>query len=101
MNTICDISKHTPCSVNGIVGCDRYENTDSIICLIANNDNNFLNEGIVEKSIIFFNTKGTYEPGKLNVFEREHELPKFKISRTKLSEAKFVGRVIMATNQYE
>lgn len=101
MNTICIISKHAPCSVNGIVGCDRYENTDSIICLIANNDNNFLNEGIVKKSIIFLDTKGKYEPGKLNVFEREHELPKFKISRTQLPEAGFVGRIIMTANQYE
>ena len=101
MNSICDILKHTPCIVNGIVGCDRYENTDSIMCLIANNDNNFLNEGIVEKSIIFVDTKGTYEPGKLNVFERENEIPKFKISRTQLPEAKFIGRIIMTANQYE
>ncbi len=101
MNTICVILKHAPCSVNGIVGCDRYENTDSIICLIANNDNNFLNEGIVEKSIIFVDTKGIYELGKLNVFEQKYKIPKFKISRTQLPEAGFVGRIIMTANQYE
>ena len=101
MNTIGVIVMHGSCCVIGIVGCDRHGSTGSIICLIANNDNNFLNEGIVEKSIIFLDTKGKYEPGKLNVFEREHEITKFKISRTQLPEAKFVGRIIMTANQYE
>ncbi len=101
MNTLCDISKHAPCSLNGIVGCNCYLNTDSIICFIANGDNNFLNEGIVEKSILFVDTEGTFETGKLNVFEQENNTPKFKVSRTQLPDARFVGRVVMCANQYE
>lgn len=100
MNTLCGIADHAPCTYNGIVGCDKYANADSIICCIANADNNFLNEGIVEKSILFVDTKGIFEVGKLNVFEREKETPKLKVSRTMLPEAKFVGRVVMTANQY-
>ncbi|NLA66533.1 MAG: hypothetical protein GX862_11610 [Leucobacter sp.] len=101
MSTLCDISKHAPCSLNGIVGCNCYSNTDSIICFIANGDNNFPNEGIVEKSILFVDSGGTFEAGKLNVFEQENHNPKFKISRTQLSDGRFIGRVVMCANQYK
>lgn len=101
MSTLCDISKHAPCSLNGIVGCNCYSNTDSIICFIANGDNNFLNEGIVEKSILFVDSGGTFEAGKLNVFEQENNTPKFKISRAQLSDGRFIGRVVMCANQYD
>ena len=101
MSTLCDISKHAPCSLNGIVGCNCYSNTDSIICFIANGDNNFPNEGIVEKSILFVDTGGIFEDGKLNVFEQKNQTPKFKVSRTLLPEGHFIGRVVMCANQYE
>ncbi len=101
MNTLCDASKHSPYIFNGIVGCDRYSNAGSIICFIANGDNNFLNEGIVEKSILFVDTEGTFETGKLNVFEQKNQTPKFKVSRTHIPDARFVGRVVMCANQYE
>lgn len=101
MNTLCKVSKHSPCSVDGIIGCSGYSNVESIICLIANDDNNFLNEGIVEKSIVFVDTKGTFENGKLNVFERKDCTPKLKISRVRLPDSKFIGRIIMCANQYE
>lgn len=101
MNTLCDFSQHVPCSIDGIVGCSCYSNTDSIICFIANADNNFLNEGIVEKSILFVDTMGHFEDGKLNVFEQENCTPKLKVSRARLPDSVFIGRVVMCANQYE
>ena len=82
MNTLCKVSKHSPCSVDGIIGCSGYSNVESIICL-------------------FVDTKGTFENGKLNVFERKDCTPKLKISRVRLPDSKFIGRIIMCANQYE
>ena len=101
MNTLCEKTEHNPCCYNGIVGCSSYTNTESIVCFIANGDNNFLNEGIVEKSILFVDTRGTFEDGKLNVFEQKNQTPKFKVSRSRLPEGNFIGRVVMCANQYE
>ena len=42
MNTVL-IEKHSPSFNNGILGCDGFSDTDSIFCLAANGDNNFLN----------------------------------------------------------
>lgn len=51
MNSIAQSDNHVPCGYMGMLGCNGYEQIDGIICLIANGDNNFLNEGIVEGSI--------------------------------------------------
>ena len=69
MNSIVLSDKHAPCGYMGILGCNGYEKTDSIICLTANGDNNFLNEGIVEGSILFIETRSKFQEGLLNVFK--------------------------------
>ena len=51
MSNIILSDKHIPCGYMGILGCYGYEVSDKIICLTANGDDNFLNEGIVEGSI--------------------------------------------------
>lgn len=85
----------------GILGCNGYEKTDSIICLTANGDNNFLNEGIVEGSILFIETRSKFQEGLLNVFKyKSDNSPQYKLSRNKVAGAAFVGKVLMAVNQY-
>lgn len=56
MNSITFSDKHPPCGYLGILGCNGYEKSESVVCLTANGDNNFLNEGIVEGSILFVDT---------------------------------------------
>jgi len=101
MNSIVLSDKHAPCGYMGILGCNGYEKTDSVICLTANGDNNFLAEGIVEGSILFIDTKGKFQEGLLNVFKYKSNIsPQYKLSRNKVAGASFVGKVLMAINQY-
>lgn len=101
MNSIVLSDKHVPCGYMGILGCNGYEKTDNIICLTANGDNNFLNEGIVEGSILFIETNSKFQEGLLNVFKYKSNIsPQYKLSRNKVAGATFVGKVLMAINQY-
>lgn len=86
MSNIILSDKHIPCGYMGILGCNGYEVSDKIICLTANGDDNFLNEGIVEGSILFVDTNGKYEEGLLNVFKyRSNISPQYKLSRNKVA----------------
>ena len=101
MNSIVLSDKHAPCGYRGILGCDGYDKADKIICLTANGDNNFLNEGIVEGSLLFIDTSSKYKEGLLNVFKFKANIsPQYKLSRNKVAGATFVGKVLMAINQY-
>ena len=101
MNSIVLSDKHAPCGYMGILGCDGYEKTANIICLTANGDNNFLNEGIVEGSLLFIDTSSKFQEGLLNVFKFKANIsPQYKLSRNKVAGATFVGKVLMAVNQY-
>ena len=92
--------KLTPCGFHDILGCQGY-NTKSVVCMTANGDNNFLNEGIVEGSILFIDTNQKYTQGQLNVFKyRENTNPQYRLSRTKVKDATFFGIVLLAINQY-
>lgn len=51
---------HIPCGYLGVLGCNGYQNTDKVICMTATGDNNFLNEGIVEGTLLFIDTNGEY-----------------------------------------
>ena len=101
MNSIVLSDKHVPCGYMGILGCNGYEKTDNIICLTANGDNNFLNEGIVEGSILFVETSSKFQEGLLNVFKYKSNIsPQYKLSRNRVAGATFCGKVLMAVNQY-
>lgn len=101
MNSIVLSDKHVPCGYMGILGCNGYEKTDNIICLTANGDNNFLNEGIVEGSLLFVDTGAKFKKEQLNVFRYEADIsPQYKLSKTKIAGASFIGKVLMAVNQY-
>ena len=101
MNSISQSDNHLPCGYMGMLGCNGYEQIDGIICLIANGDNNFLNEGIVEGSILFIDTKSKFQQGLLNVFKFKSNIsPRYKLSRNRVAGATFCGKVLMAINQY-
>lgn len=95
------LEKHIPYRHYGILGCDGYDNVDTVICMTASADNNFRQEGIVEGSLLFIDTAGAYEKGRLNVFRYHTERsPQYKLSRRKIPKGTFVGKVVMAVNQY-
>ena len=101
MNSVVFSEKHVPCGYMGILGCNGYEGTDQIVCLLANGDNNFTSEGIVENSILFVNTTGGYMPGALNVFaEGSKGNESYVLSRNEIENAAYFGRVLMSVNQY-
>lgn len=101
MNNAALLEKHAPCMHAGVIGCEGYANTTNIICLTANDDNNFLEEGIVQGTLLFVDADSTYEKGKLNVFRyKRKQNPQYKLSRSKVPKSAFVGTVIMAVNQY-
>ena len=100
MNSIAQSDNHVPCGYMGMLGCNGYEQIDGIICLIANGDNNFLNEGIVEGSILFIDTKSKFQQGLLNVFKFKSNIsPQYKLSRKErlknLSEAFEVDKTLL------
>ena len=96
------LEKHPPSTMKGIVGCNGYSNTKSLICLLANGDDNFLSDGIVENSILFIDTTALFEEGLLNVFKYPYEnFPQYKLSKVYLSDLTFVGKVVMSIKQYQ
>lgn len=100
MNSIVSRDKITPCGYRDILGCNGYE-PKNIVCVTANGDDNFLNEGIVEGTILFVDTSIKYKQGQLNVFKFKEEVsPQFKLSRTRVSGTAYVGKVLIAINQY-
>lgn len=101
MNNIVQKNTHTPCGYMGMLGCNGYGNTSKVICLTASGDNNFLDEGIIEGTILFVDTGEEYKKGLLNVFKyKADQTPQYKLSRRKIPHATYVGKVLMAVNQY-
>ena len=96
------MEKHKPCFLKGVIGCGGYANTNSIVCMTANGDNNFIDEGIVENSILFVDTSESFIKGLLNVFKLQPNcLPQYKLSREEIPNASYFGKVIMAIKQYQ
>ena len=101
MNTAALLEKHTPGKQFDIIGCSGYSNMNNIVCLTASADNNFIEEGIVQGTLLFVDKDSTYEKGKLNVFRYKRDRsPQYKLSRTKIPNGSFIGTVFMAVNQY-
>lgn len=102
MNTIVEKDKLQPIACFGSLGCRGFENTVDIVCMTANGDNNFLNEGIVEGSLLFIDTSKDFEDGMLNVFKfKEDVIPQYKLSTTKIPDATHFGKLVLALNQYK
>lgn len=101
MNSIIAKEKLAPTAYLDILGCRGFDNTTDIVCMTANGDNNFLNEGIVEGSLLFIDTSKTFEEGLLHVFKFDEETnPQYKLSRTKIDGATHYGKLMVALNQY-
>ena len=78
---------------------DSEGNKVNKITFTANGDNNFVQDGIVENSLLFIDKSKNYEKNGLNVYKLPDE--QYKLSKTNIEKADYIGRVIMVTNQYE
>ena len=95
------INAHPPTFSYGVLGCSMYQNASSIICCIANGDNNFADCGIVENSIVFVQKKLPFKECALNVFKiNDNSDTQFKLSRV-MVDGEYIGRSLMAINQFE
>ena len=86
---------------DGVIGFDGFNGGD-IVCAIANGDNNFIKNGIVEGSLILIDKALPFRRGKLNIFRTDGENGEsvgFRISTTKLEKFPYYGRIIMSVNQ--
>ena len=92
---------HAPYRYMGILGCSGYDPNSKIICLTANGDNHYMKEGIVEGSLLFVDTGEAFRRGELNVFQISSAEPKYKLARNKPRNSTYIGKVLMAVNQYK
>ena len=102
LNLLCRSEMHQPQISRDVIGLGGFglRNRDSIFCLIANGDNNYENEGIVNNSLLFVDKDAEYREGSLNVFRQNDETYPFKLSRTLLPGSEYVGRVFLTLNHY-
>ena len=92
---------HAPMECMGIVGGGGYGNTENVVCMVASAHNNFISDGIVEGSLIFIDTDCECQRGNLNVYRYQNgRTPQYKLSRKDVLQATFVGKVLMAVNQF-
>ena len=94
--------KHAPFGYAGILGCGGYQNTTNVICMAVANTGEFITEGIVEGTLLFIDTNTEYQSGSLNVFKYKAERnPQYKLSKKRIPKASYIGKVLMAINQYQ
>lgn len=100
MNRLTLSGRHEPCMLEDMIGCNGYTNgSDNIFCLTVDGGENFLCDGIAEKSILFIDKSLPYRENKLNVFKMDRS--KFVLSVTRPVDENYSGRVISAFNQYD
>lgn len=102
MNQLCCSEKHHPQMSHGVIGLGGflYSDMSSTFCLIANGDNNYLNEGIVLNSQLFIDPNAEFREGALNVFRQNDKQFPFKLSRTAFPAGEYAGRIFMTINHY-
>lgn len=102
LNSVCCTDIHPPKMIRDVIGIGGYDRDkrSTVVCMHANDDNNFLNEGIVRNSVVFVDTSADFTAGALNVFKTGGEVP-FKLSKTEISGAEYVGKIFLTVNQYE
>ena len=92
---------HAPMECMGILGCGGYSNAGNVVCMVASAHNNFISDGIVEGSLVFIDTDCECLRGNLNVYRYQNgRTTQYKLSRKDVLQATFVGKVIMAVNQF-
>ncbi len=87
-----------PCSRFGnTIGC-VYENANDFFALKANGDNNFLDYGIAENSILFVKPCKDVPKEALRVYKTNKE--EYKLTLTDIDDCTLVGMVVMSISQY-
>lgn len=100
MNRVVISEIHKPSMKEGIIGCGGYtKKPDRLYCLIVNGDGLYLNDGIVNGSIVYVDADAPYEIDKLNVFV--NDVGQYELSVDRRCDDRYLGRVIMAINKYE
>lgn len=94
VNTLLEI--HPPRVSRGVVGCE-YENSKSIVCLLASSNKRYRKKGVVKDSILFVQPELPFEEGKLNIYKTEKS---FVVSEVEM-EKEYIGRIVMVINQIE
>lgn len=56
--------------------------SDSVVAFVADDGNHFTDYGIFEGMILFFDTKKSFEKGRLSCYvnEQDNDQPKYKVS---------------------
>ena len=96
--------KHLPCIQKDVLGCNGHIGKDDYFCLIATKEDGsdgtrYINDGIVENSILYVNKKVPFENDRLNVFIDPDG--NFELSTKRKTDKTYFGRVIMTINQYD
>ena len=102
MNVLNNYEQHPLVFLHGVLGFQGYPETD-LFCVPVNGDNNFLSYGIVENSLLIVNRKGPFAPTALNVFQKgqtSHGEAQLKLSPVWLTDASYMGRIILSANLY-
>lgn len=96
--------RHSPYIQKDVLGCNGFNRKDDYFCLIATKEDGsdgtrYINDGIVENSILYVNKKVPFENDRLNVFIDPDG--NFELSTKRKTDKTYFGRVIMTINQYD
>lgn len=77
--------------------------SENLICLIANDDNNFVNQGIYAGMHLIFDCEKEEKEGSLSCYYNSSlkHSPKYKLSTMPLDGYKYVGRLVLAIRNFE
>lgn len=95
--------KYVPCIYQDVLGVSGFSGrTTTMFCLIADNGNHFIMDGIVKNSLLFVDRAKPYSRNALNVFQNTKENPSsYVLSKDFLACTVYCGRVVASINQYE
>lgn len=76
---------------------------NSIVGLIADDGNHYLNYGIIKNSLLLFDTSKEQEEGALSVYKNDDTSSdvKYKLSETAILGFTYFGRLVFACHNYE
>ena len=77
--------------------------SDSVVAFVADDGNHFTDYGIFEGMILFFDTKKSFEKGRLSCYvnEQDNDQPKYKVSDKDMDGYSHYGRLVMMMRSYE
>ena len=77
--------------------------SDSVVAFVADDGNHFTDYGIFEGMILFFDTKKSFEKGRLSCYvnEQDNDQPKYKVSDKDMDGYRHYGRLVMMMRSYE